>query len=233
MLAARPHPGLGRALSRQAAVSHGGSVGAGITEPSGRSSVRCCAPAVRPCSHRSCSREPEGVLNTVNCRDRVRGAAAGGAGVRRGEASGMAGGGGGRPRRRAGSGDPRGVGLGCVGADPGAVAGGGLSGGGAGAIAAVRGGGLFTAAGDAVARGCAGRPGRLLAGVFVVASLITAVLSLDATVVLLTPVVFSTAARLGAQPRPHGYAIAHLRTPPRCCCRSPTSPICWRSPPAE
>lgn len=70
--------------------------------------------------------------------------------------------------------------------------------------------GLFTAAGEVVARACGGSPGRLLGGVFVVASLITAVLSLDATVVLLTPVVFATAARVGARPRPHVYATAHL-----------------------
>lgn len=70
--------------------------------------------------------------------------------------------------------------------------------------------GLFAAAGDAVARACRGRPVRLLAGVFAVASLTTAVLSLDATVVLLTPVVFATAARVGASPRPHVYATAHL-----------------------
>jgi arsenical pump membrane protein len=70
--------------------------------------------------------------------------------------------------------------------------------------------GLFTAAGEVVAGACRGRPGRLLVGVFAVASLITAVLSLDATVVLLTPVVFATAARVGARPRPHVYATAHL-----------------------
>lgn len=70
--------------------------------------------------------------------------------------------------------------------------------------------GLFTAAGDLVARACQGSPVRLLAGVFAVASVITAVLSLDATVVLLTPVVFATAARVGARPRPHVYATAHL-----------------------
>jgi arsenical pump membrane protein len=38
----------------------------------------------------------------------------------------------------------------------------------------------------------------------------TAVLSLDATVVLLTPIVFVTAARLRANPRPHVYACSHL-----------------------
>ena len=53
--------------------------------------------------------------------------------------------------------------------------------------------GLFAAAGDAMARASRGSPGRLLVGVFAVASVITAALSLDATVVLLTPVVFATA----------------------------------------
>ncbi|MER5499725.1 SLC13 family permease [Streptomyces sp. NPDC002466] len=70
--------------------------------------------------------------------------------------------------------------------------------------------GLFTAAGDLVARACRGRTGPLLGGVFLVASAITAVLSLDATVVLLTPVVLATAARVGARPRPYVHACAHL-----------------------
>ncbi|MFE9098786.1 SLC13 family permease [Streptomyces sp. NPDC007264] len=70
--------------------------------------------------------------------------------------------------------------------------------------------GLFHACGAWMARAGAGRPRRLLAQVFVVASVITAVLSLDATVVLLTPVVFATAARLGARPKPHVYACTHL-----------------------
>ncbi|WP_371480196.1 SLC13 family permease [Kitasatospora sp. NBC_00315] len=70
--------------------------------------------------------------------------------------------------------------------------------------------GLFEAAGHLVATVCHGRPDRLLAGVFGVAALVTAVLSLDATVVLLTPVVLATTARLGARPRPHAYACAHL-----------------------
>ncbi|MCW2862156.1 MAG: putative rane efflux protein [Actinoallomurus sp.] len=70
--------------------------------------------------------------------------------------------------------------------------------------------GLFTAAGDLMSRTCRGRPERLLTGVFVVAALVTAVLSLDATVLLLTPVVFATAARAGARPRPHVYACTHL-----------------------
>ncbi|HEY0448547.1 SLC13 family permease [Actinophytocola sp.] len=68
--------------------------------------------------------------------------------------------------------------------------------------------GLFAAAGALMAR--AGGPGRLLVLVFVIASVTTAVLSLDATVVLLTPVVFATAARLGVRPKPHVYACTHL-----------------------
>ncbi|MFI0923531.1 SLC13 family permease [Streptomyces sp. NPDC021012] len=70
--------------------------------------------------------------------------------------------------------------------------------------------GLFRACGAWMARTSAGSPRRLLAQVFAVASVITAVLSLDATVVLLTPVVFVTAARLGARPKPHVYACTHL-----------------------
>ncbi|MGA4837414.1 SLC13 family permease [Streptomyces sp. G45] len=70
--------------------------------------------------------------------------------------------------------------------------------------------GLFHTCGAWMARTAAGRPRRLLAQVFAAASVITAVLSLDATVVLLTPVVFATAARLGARPKPHVYACTHL-----------------------
>jgi arsenical pump membrane protein len=70
--------------------------------------------------------------------------------------------------------------------------------------------GVFAAAGQLMATQARGRPRRLLVMVFVVASLTTAVLSLDATVVLLTPVVFATASRLGARPKPHVYATTHL-----------------------
>jgi arsenical pump membrane protein len=70
--------------------------------------------------------------------------------------------------------------------------------------------GLFRACGDWMARRSGGRPRRLLRQVFAAASAITAVLSLDATVVLLTPVVFSTAARVGTRPKPHVYACTHL-----------------------
>ena len=70
--------------------------------------------------------------------------------------------------------------------------------------------GLFEAVGAAMATGARGDPRRLLALVFAVAAATTAVLSLDATVVLLTPIVFATAARLRVSPRPHVYACSHL-----------------------
>jgi arsenical pump membrane protein len=70
--------------------------------------------------------------------------------------------------------------------------------------------GLFAACGALMARVAAGRPRRLLIAVFVTASAVTTVFSLDATVVLLTPVVFATAARIGVRARPHVYACTHL-----------------------
>ena len=70
--------------------------------------------------------------------------------------------------------------------------------------------GLFEWAGQFMARRSHGEPQRLLVLVFAVAAVTTAVLSLDATVVLLTPVVFATAARVGVRPRPHVYACTHI-----------------------
>lgn len=70
--------------------------------------------------------------------------------------------------------------------------------------------GLFKWVGGRMASGARGHPDRLLAMVFLTASATTAVLSLDATIVLLTPVVFATAARLLADSRPHVYACSHL-----------------------
>jgi arsenical pump membrane protein len=70
--------------------------------------------------------------------------------------------------------------------------------------------GLFEAAGAAMARAHAGPSRHLLRQVFAIAAVITAVLSLDATVVLLTPVVLSTVRWLRAPVRPHAYASAHL-----------------------
>ena len=70
--------------------------------------------------------------------------------------------------------------------------------------------GMFDALGAGMALGSRGRPARLLAMVFLAAAATTAVLSLDATVVLLTPIVFATAARLRTNARPHVYACTHL-----------------------
>jgi arsenical pump membrane protein len=70
--------------------------------------------------------------------------------------------------------------------------------------------GLFTAAGARLAAFSRGSPVRLLGGVFGLAAVTTAVLSLDTTVVLLTPVVHDTAVRLRARPRPQVYACTHL-----------------------
>jgi arsenical pump membrane protein len=72
--------------------------------------------------------------------------------------------------------------------------------------------GLFRACGAWLARGgIAGpAPRQLLTRVFAIASVTTAVLSLDATVVLLTPVVLAAAARSGLRARPHAYACGHL-----------------------
>jgi arsenical pump membrane protein len=80
--------------------------------------------------------------------------------------------------------------------------------------------GLFRAIGAWLARGRDLGHGRgqgprrtaagLLTRVFVVASVVTAVLGLDATVVLLTPVVFAAAARLGARAKPYVYGSCHL-----------------------
>lgn len=69
--------------------------------------------------------------------------------------------------------------------------------------------GLFEAAGAAMARAGFGSR-QLLREVFVIAATITAALSLDATVLLLTPVVLSTVRWLRAPVRPHAYASAHL-----------------------
>ncbi|MFG1931657.1 SLC13 family permease [Mycobacterium sp. NPDC048908] len=70
--------------------------------------------------------------------------------------------------------------------------------------------GLFRAAGAAMARSNSGSQLRLFITVFMIAAATTAVLSLDATVVLLTPVVLATARSLRVAARPHAYATAHL-----------------------
>ncbi|PRC54446.1 arsenic transporter, partial [Mycobacterium sp. ITM-2017-0098] len=65
--------------------------------------------------------------------------------------------------------------------------------------------GLFHAAGVMMARATTGGQNRLLASVFAISAAVTAVLSLDATVVLLTPVVLATARTLAVPARPHAY----------------------------
>ena len=70
--------------------------------------------------------------------------------------------------------------------------------------------GLFDAIGALLALRARGSARRLLAVVFAVAAVVTVVLSLDATVVLLTPIVFVTASRLRTSPKPHVYACSHL-----------------------
>jgi citrate transporter len=70
--------------------------------------------------------------------------------------------------------------------------------------------GIFDAIGSLLAVRSRGSARRLLALVFAVAAIVTAILSLDATVVLLTPVVFVTACRMRTSPKPHVYACSHL-----------------------
>ena len=64
--------------------------------------------------------------------------------------------------------------------------------------------------GGQAGRGADRRAVRLLVRVFAVAAVTTAVLSLDATVVLLTPVVLISAGQLRVPARPHAYACGHL-----------------------
>jgi len=70
--------------------------------------------------------------------------------------------------------------------------------------------GLFHATGVLMARATSGSQQRLLVSVFGIAAAVTAILSLDATVVLLTPVVLATARTLSVPARPHAFATAHL-----------------------
>ncbi|WP_221633930.1 SLC13 family permease [Nocardioides luti] len=70
--------------------------------------------------------------------------------------------------------------------------------------------GLFRAAAQVVRDVSHGRADRLLGGVFVLAAAVTAVLSLDATVVLLTPVVIGAALAMGTSSRPGAYACLRM-----------------------
>ena len=70
--------------------------------------------------------------------------------------------------------------------------------------------GVFDYLGAVAARLSRGQARRLLGTVVAIAAGVTAVLTLDATVVLLTPVVLRTTQRLRVRSRPHLYACAHL-----------------------
>ncbi|MGA9870193.1 MAG: ArsB/NhaD family transporter [Rhodococcus sp. (in: high G+C Gram-positive bacteria)] len=70
--------------------------------------------------------------------------------------------------------------------------------------------GVFTWVDSVMSRSAKGSPHRLLVSVFGAAAVTTAVLSLDATVVLLTPAVIGAARALRLSARPHSYATAHL-----------------------
>ena len=70
--------------------------------------------------------------------------------------------------------------------------------------------GMFDALGAALARRSGADQRRLLGLVFAAASAVTIVLGLDATVVLVTPVVVLTAARLRVAARAPAYACVHL-----------------------
>jgi len=70
--------------------------------------------------------------------------------------------------------------------------------------------GVFTWAAAALARRAGRSPGALLRRVFLLAAATTAILSLDATVVLLTPVIVMTVGRMRLPAAPHAYACGHL-----------------------
>lgn len=70
--------------------------------------------------------------------------------------------------------------------------------------------GVFAAAGRWLAQSSRGSARRLLLRVFGLCIVVTSVLSLDATAVLLTPVVAATAARMHVPAAPHIYATGHL-----------------------
>ncbi len=70
--------------------------------------------------------------------------------------------------------------------------------------------GAFEWVGSVLSQWSRSSPSRLLQIVFIVAAITTAVLSIDTTIVLLTPVAVVTARRVGARVAPVGYASNHL-----------------------
>ena len=70
--------------------------------------------------------------------------------------------------------------------------------------------GVFTWAAAVTARQAGTSAAGLLLRVVILSAVVTAVLSLDATVVLLTPVVLATAEHMRVPARPHAWAAGHL-----------------------
>ncbi|MDV7099551.1 ArsB/NhaD family transporter [Gordonia amicalis] len=70
--------------------------------------------------------------------------------------------------------------------------------------------GVFTWVGTVLAGWSRSSPRRLLRIVFVAAAVTTAILSLDTTIVLLTPVAVATARHIGARVTPIAFSSAHL-----------------------
>lgn len=70
--------------------------------------------------------------------------------------------------------------------------------------------GVFRFLGALAAQFGHGSANRLSGAIVCIAAAVTAVLTLDATVVLLTPVVLRTTKNLEVPPRPHLYACGHL-----------------------
>src|SRR5207237_77163 len=68
--------------------------------------------------------------------------------------------------------------------------------------------GLFRAAADFATGLAHGRQWRLLVGIYAIGIVVTAVLSNDATALLLTPIAFAIATRAGVDARPYAFACA-------------------------
>lgn len=88
---------------------------------------------------------------------------------------------------------------------------------------------MFSYLGSIAARLSGASPSRLLLAVVVVASGVTATLTLDATVTLLTPVILATTLRMHVRPHPHLYACTHLANSATLLLPISTSPTCSRS----
>jgi len=69
---------------------------------------------------------------------------------------------------------------------------------------------VFTRLAGLAARGAGGSGWRLLLNLFLLGSAITAILSNDATALLLTPVVFALVVRLGLPPRPYAFTCSFV-----------------------